>query len=121
MKNLKLKFSRMMTCFSMLACLCDPHEGDSPEKLGKLVEMTPYKRLAHITNKHGLTELFGSLVSEYEWFLTITDGEKLSVRAAVTDQKDAVFRRASQFGDMVYRLLLTVADKTRTDLRYLVV
>ncbi len=120
-KNLKLKFSRMMTCYSMLACLCDPVEGDSPEKLGNLVAMTPLQRLTHITGKHGLTDLFGSLASEYEWFLTITDGEKLSVRTSVTEQKDVVFRRASQFGDLVYRLLLAVADKTRTDLRYLVV
>lgn len=120
-KNLKLKFSRMMTCYSMLACLCDPTEGDSPEKLGKLVRMNPYERLAHITNKHGLTDLFGSLVSEYEWFLTITDGEKSSVRVTVTEQKDDVFRRANQFGDLVYRLLLAVADKTSTDLRFLVV
>lgn len=121
LKNLKLKFSRMMTCYSMLACLCDPGEGDSPEKLGQLVRMTPYLRLVHITTKHGLTDLFGSLVNEYEWFLTITDGEKSSVRATVTEQKDDVFRRASHFGDLIYRLLLGVADKTKTDLRFLVV
>lgn len=120
-RNLKLKFSRMMTCYSMLACLCDPVEGDSPEKLGSLVAMTPFQRLTHITSKHGLTDLFGSLVSEYEWFMTIIDGEKLSVRTTVTEQKGDVFRRASLFGDLVYKLLLGVADKTRTDLRFLVV
>ena len=83
--------------------------------------MTPYERLSHITSKHGLTDIFGSLASEYGWFLAITDGEKLSVRAAVTEQKDDVFRRASLFGELVYRLLLAVAEQTKTDLRYLVV
>jgi len=120
-KNLKLKFSRMMTCYSMLACLCDPAEGDSPEKLEQLVGMTPHQRLTHITNKHGLTDLFGSLVNEYEWFLTITDEEKSIVRSRVAEQKDDVFRRARLFGELVYRLLLAIADKTKTDLRYLVV
>lgn len=120
-KNLKLKFSRMMTCYSMVACLCDPGEGDSPEKLERLVGMKPYERLEHITKKHELHDLFGQLVSEYEWFLDITNAKKSIVRQDVTDQKDEVFRRASLFGDLIYRLLLSISEKTNTDLRFLVV
>jgi hypothetical protein len=52
LKNLKLKHSRMMTCYSMLACLCDRQEGDAPAKLSRLVDMTPVARLKHITEKH---------------------------------------------------------------------
>jgi Nucleotidyltransferase domain len=121
LKNLKLKFSRMMTCFSMLACLCDPQESNTPDKLAQLVQMTPAARLEHITSKHRITELFGSLMSEYEWFLHETDREKPMALAWIADNKDDVFRRSKVFGDQIFHLLECVAEKTETDLRYLVV
>jgi hypothetical protein len=121
LKNFKLKFSRMTTCFSMLACLCDSVESDTPEKLAKLVKMTPSQRLSHITAKYNLTDLFGSLVSEYEWFLQETDREKPSALAWIADNKTDVFRRASTFGDQIFRLLQQIAEKTGQTLRYLVV
>lgn len=121
LKNFKLKFSRMMTCFSMLACLSDPQESDNPAKLTSLVQMTPMERIRHITGKHHLTDLFGSLVSEYEWFLTETDRDKSSALTWIAENKDDVFRRAKTFGDQIYHLLLRVAEATGGDLRYLVV
>ncbi len=120
-KNLKLKFSRLMTCFSMLSCLCDSNEGDNPDKLKNLVKMTPHERIQHITTKHQLPDIFGSLVEEYNWFLTITDDEKMKVRDFVTDQKEDIFRRAVLFGNEFYKLLLEVARLSGSDLRYMVV
>ena len=121
LKNFKLKFSRMMTCYSMLACLCDRAESDSPEKLWALVRMTPVQRIGHITRKHSLGELYGALMSEYEWFLTETDREKPSALTWITENKDVTFRRAATFGDLVFRLLQNVAEKSGGSLRYLVV
>ena len=121
LKNFKLKFSRMMTCYSMLACLCDPDESNTPEKLKVLVKMTPSERIWHITGKHDLGDLYGSLVYEYEWFLTETDREKSSLLAWMTENKETALRRASTFGNLIFRLLQVVAEKTHGDLRYMVV
>ena len=121
LKNFKLKFSRMMTCYSMLGCLCDPNESNTPDKLEKLVRMTPWGRIAHITGKHALSELHGSLISEYEWFLEATDREKPEALAWITENKEEARRRAKTFGDLIYRLLLAVAEKTPESLRFLVV
>ena len=83
--------------------------------------MTPTQRIEHIARKHGLDDLFGALVSEYEWFLTETDREKPSALAWIAEDKTDVFRRASTFGDQIFRLLQSVAEKTHGSLRYLVV
>jgi hypothetical protein len=126
LKNLKLKHSRMMTCYSMLACLCDRLEGDAPEKLSQLVRMTPAQRLQHITTKHeashaGLTDLYKALVSEYEWFLQETDREKSEALRWAAAEKELIKRRSPKFGDLMFELLKAVADATGGDLRYLVV
>jgi len=124
LKNLKLKYSRMMTCYSMLACLCDREEADNPEKLTRLVEMTPLQRLMHISVKHetsGLTELYSALATEYEWFLQETDREEADTLRWIVENKGAVSKRSPRFGDFMFQLLTKVAEATRGDLRYLVV
>jgi len=121
LKNYKLKFSRMMICFSMIACLCDRRESDSPGKLVGLAKMKPRVRLQTISGRHDLGHLFGQLVNEYTWFLQSTDQNEARAEAWLADNKDDAFRHASTFGDTIYRLLEQVAKAARSDLRYLVV
>jgi hypothetical protein len=65
LKNFKLKFSRLLTCFSMVASLCDLDEADHPDKAISLVKMPPVKRLERIVEKHGLAELWQEMRELY--------------------------------------------------------
>ena len=121
-KNLKLKFSRLLTCYSMIACLCDGSATLDCDKLSRLVKMTPLERLEDITTKHSLKEIYAALLEEYEWFLTITTGNKYTVERVVTDNFHDVRRRAGRFGDQIYDLLRKISSLSETNmLRYLVV
>ena len=121
LKNHKLKFSRMMMCFSMISCLCDLTESDTPEKLIGLTRLKPVARLERISGKYELTDLYGELVSRYTWFLHSTDRSRADAEAWLTANKDNATRYGGIFGDTIYRLLEEVAKATGSDLRYLVV
>jgi hypothetical protein len=69
----------------------------------------------------GLTDLYKSLVSEYEWFLKETDRERGEALRWAAEQKELIQARSPRFGDYMYALLKAVAEATNGDLRYLVV
>jgi hypothetical protein len=121
-KVFKLKHSRMMTCYSMLACLCDPEEGRGPERLRNLVNMRAIERFRHIAGKHKRPDLCGQLEEEYAWFLQETDHEESTLLVRLVDNKAQIRRRAGTFGGVVYDLLGAVAKASNNRcLRYLVV
>lgn len=123
LKNFKLKFSRLLTCFSMVACLCDPVEADHPDKAVGLVKSPPLRRLEQIAGKHGLDELSREMHELYAWFLEVTDRDPQEAEAWIADPavRREVFPRAERFGDLMFDLLGRVAQNSGTSLRYLVV
>ena len=123
LKNFKLRFSRLLTCFSMVACLCDPEMADHPDKAILLVKQSPLDRLDELAQKHGLEELWGKMRDQYNWFLEITDRPTSQAEEwiATKEVRRDVFPRAEQFGDRMHELLGLVAQKAGSSLRYLVV
>ncbi len=123
LKNFKLKFSRLLTCFSMVAALCDPAEAKHPDQVIRLVKTPPLQRLEAVAVKHGLDDLLREMKTLYDWFLRETDrspGEAEAWIAEVSVRRVA-FPKAEQFGDLMFKLLGAVASKSETTLRYLVV
>ena len=118
--NLKLKFSRLLTCFSTVIPLSTGHY-NSPEAITKLIRRPPLERLKNITEQDydGKGEILEKITGEYVWFLKITAKE--DIVQWVADEKNRVeaFQRADHFGKHIYQILNASAD---ADLkRYLVI
>ena len=52
LRNLKLKFSRLMPCFSMIVGLYLDHDIITPERVRELVRITPTERLIGFADNH---------------------------------------------------------------------
>lgn len=69
-KRLKLKYARLITCYSMLACLY--HEKISPEYVLECVKKTPFDRLRMLADECDETKsIVNQIETEYEWYLTL--------------------------------------------------
>lgn len=69
-KRLKLKYPRLITCFSMLACLYQ--ERITPEDVVQFAAITPFERLESLAqNNENLREVVSSIFTEYEWYLEL--------------------------------------------------
>lgn len=69
-KRLKLKYPRLITCFSMLACLYQ--ERITPGDVVDFSKITPFERLELLAKKdENLREVVSSIFTEYEWYLEL--------------------------------------------------
>lgn len=69
-KRLKLKYARLITCYSMLACLY--HKNISPEYVLRCVEMTPFERLNMLADEQeNLKDIVLKIEEAYEWYLDL--------------------------------------------------
>lgn len=123
LKNLKLKFSRMMTCFSTVMVLARNREVVTPSRLVELVHEPPVERLIKATdNVQNSAALLADILEDYSWFLSTTDKpkEELIIWISDVNNRDDAFDRARKFHQKMYDLLLLVAQDTDT-LRYIVI
>ena len=122
LKNLKLKFSRMLTCFSAVPLLVRDRSVIDPEKLSEIIHKSPLERLNQTTEFiPDINELVAEIEKNYVWFLDATN--KLPSEAATwisdDETRNEAFDRARKFGGDMYKLL--VKSTTETDLlRYIV-
>lgn len=69
-KRLKLKYARLITCYSMLACLYQ--KNISPEYVLKSVEMTPFERLSMLADeREEIKDIVLKIETAYEWYLEL--------------------------------------------------
>ncbi|HSK79134.1 MAG TPA: hypothetical protein VLQ45_21960 [Thermoanaerobaculia bacterium] len=123
LKNLKLKFSRMLTCFSTLLLLARHNEQLAPDRLVELVGIPPLDRLRE--SAYGLPggeSSLSRLLDEYAWFLQVTNRPKDELLQWIADQsvRDEAFDHARMFGREMYDLLFKI-DREGDLIRYLVV
>lgn len=123
LKNLKLKFSRMSTCYSSVVWLAAQSQPPGPEGIIEMARLTPSERFDRISEilpkaKATVAELF----DHYEWFLTATGKPEAEAAEWIADRgnRDAAFERARHFGLTIYKLL-TSATEGKDLLRYLLV
>ena len=124
--NLKLKFSRLLTCFSTIAVLSTNLGVISPDELFALVHHAPLHRL-ELAVKEGLPNFnaasthLSSAIELYAWFLELTDRPKVDMVDWIGDKqnREEAFRKGSEFGNEIFGLLMTIAD--RNVMQYLVV
>lgn len=121
LRNLKLKFSRMLTCFSLAIPLPVPRTSIGIDECVQLIQQRPLDRLKQVATDSGNDALWNTLAEEYSWFLEATGrnrDEVLSWIGSNLNRQDGL-ERARRFGDTMYELLNAVS-KPET-MKYLVI
>lgn len=108
LKNLKLKFSRLLTCFSLVLFLSKNHNVITARELAECVYLPPLERMEKVAqpleNGH---DLLGNITRDYEWFLERTGKPKVEAEQwiSIRDERDDAFMKARKFRDNVFALL----------------
>lgn len=122
-KNFKLKFSRMLTCFGTVAAISAQSDGISAASVREMCSKTPLERLKSVSNTVPSASQFADNAErEYGWFLEMTALSTTELEEYFSDKsnKSSAFERARLFGDAVYGVLSEI-DKEHSTLRHLVV
>jgi len=113
-KRLKLKYARLVTCFSMLACLYE--NGISSEYVIDCIKMTPFERLYMLSKKHvNLKKVVENIEKEYKWFLSLKQYK--SDWWDSEENKAAAWNNAKKFHDIMMHKLMYFVSKANPDLR----
>lgn len=123
MMNLKLKFSRLLTCFSAVVLLSRNREVVTPATLASITRLSPLDRLDRIAaHAPEVTPLVSELKERYSWFLDATGRPKDEVREWILshENRDDAFARGREFAAGMYRLVQNVTAGTDT-MRFLVI
>ncbi|WP_074133300.1 nucleotidyltransferase domain-containing protein [Mycolicibacterium houstonense] len=129
-KNFKLKYSRMTTCFATIAALAslsDPTE----ESIHCLVQKSPQERLRAVAKTlPEVDALVNEVLEKYAWFIEQTGQTEELLRSGFEDKKHRTerFQRANEYGDAMFDLISAIGevrgngegDRNRL-LRYLVI
>lgn len=126
-RNFKLKFSRMTTCFATIAAIGSSPSTVQQDDVVALVGLTPVERLQRVTaNLPDTSKQVDDVLVEYTWFLEQTALSKDELHARFRDKasKVAMFERANAYGQSMFALLKKIDEHAMDDqgfLRYLVV
>ena len=118
-KNLKLKFSRKLTCFSFLIKILDSKEVLDQKNLFGIVRQTPVERLK--TLDPNVRSMVQKALDMYDWFLENTSQEKEDLISWLDDSsnRNLAFENSRQFGSLLFEILNKVDSKKY--LKYLVI
>lgn len=122
-KNFKLKFSRMLTCFGTIASLSAYKDSISETEVVRLCALTPLERIGDVSDRiPSVREHTSEVVDLYCWFLeqTALTTDNLEAMFVSKPQKTFAFDKAQRFGDLMFAILRAI-DDDHPSLRYLVV
>ena len=121
--NLKLKFSRLLTCYSAVVLLSIKRDTVNPDDLLEIVQLSPLDRLDRVADMvPGTREQVTEMKRSYSWFLEKTARTKHEVFHWIADpgNRNDAFCKGREFATQMYGLLLKVTEGTDT-MRFLVV
>ena len=121
-RNFKLGYSRLLTCFATVALLSS-YNSTSQAELVSLCKLSPIEKLLKLTTRNpDLRPQVLSALQEYRWFLdkTALSSEQLESFFSKKRNRTTAFQHAKRFGDLMYEVVSKSASKTNT-LRYLVI
>lgn len=122
-RNLRLKFSRLLMCYSLVAYIIARGGSVGPDVVESASNLTPLKRLEAVSElRPEVAEIISNLFGLYEWFLGEMNRpkEQLYEWISVDSNRDVAFDKARMFSDLMYRLITTM-PKNCSILKYLVV
>jgi predicted nucleotidyltransferase len=112
LKNLKLKFSRMLTCFSMIAWLTH-RKSLTHDDVKEGAALTPFQRIERVAGSKKQVDLADELKDHYSWFLAVTGRPKQEALEWIKDKdnRDQAFQKAGLFGDRMYEMITRSAEE----------
>lgn len=121
LKNYKLKYSRMLTCYSALIYLLALHNRAgtvSPDDIREMVALSPTQRLGWLLepeNPGDAQSVVQKLLDMYAAFLSNTDAPETTLLERINDKtkRGQYFEQATAFGDAVFELIEFVGQKSR--------
>lgn len=125
-KNFKLKFSRMTTCFASIAAIGSHDRSVSANDVVQMVKMTPRARLEDVARRlPDVAENVEKVLKEYSWFIEKTGlpTKDLENEFRNEESRSSMFNRANSYGDEMYSLLqaIDLAQPQAKLLRFLVI
>lgn len=113
-KRLKLKYARLITCYSMLACLFE--NNISQKYVVECIKMTPIERLDMLGTKHAdMKTVVNEIKTKYEWFLQLRKQDENWWSQGTN--KDDAFINADEFHDIVFSKFMKGISKKNPKLR----
>lgn len=121
-KNLKLKFSRMLTCFGSVCYISAKPGTIGPDQLIAMTGLSPFERLNSAASRFNLQKSMREVEKQYEWFLELTNVSEEELRLTFKDRNFRVdtFERTKIFGNSVFEITKNISTETGY-LRYLLV
>ena len=122
LKNAKLKFSRLLTCYSLIALLSHRRDATVPEELLEMVQLAPLDRLDRLASLQPHTQEDVLAMKEaYSFFLERTGREPDLVLDWIADpcHRNEIFGLGKRFATNMHRVLCKVTDQET--MRFLVV
>lgn len=107
-RNYKLKYSRMTTCFATVAALGSMESPVQLEHAKAIVSRTPRQRLEYVVERQPeLQDAVQELIDGYSGFLTMTELPTVELQSHFRDKarKTELFREAENYGSAMFRLL----------------
>ena len=123
LKNLKLRFSRLLICYSFVAALMERGSVLTSEDVLAVSDQTPLERLRTLKSSDlSYSRNVDQLLTEYDWFLKEMDRDKNDSLMWISDQsiRTDAFARGENFSETMARLVSDVALKHNYS-RYLVI
>lgn len=118
LKNLKLKFSRLLICYSMVAPLAIRKQYAESDIIS-LVKMRPLERIDSLRDDISEPKVIDRIFEQYDHFLG--EVSKFDIKELLADRtyRNTQFSRAYEFSKLFYELLDVNGDKDI--LRYILV
>jgi predicted nucleotidyltransferase len=119
-RNFKLKYSRMTTCFASIAALGAYDAPVTKEQVLELTKLTPRERLESISERvPDSQECVDDVLARYATFLELTGlrTEDLEERFSDKEKRTEMFQAANAYGDSMFRLLQVIDSTGKTDAR----
>jgi len=120
-RNFKLKYSRMTTCFASIVALGSFTAPVSERQVIEITRLTPRERLLSVVRRLPSSEPIVHCVLEgYAWFLGMTGLSTDELEGHFSDKakRTEMFAKANEYGDSMFRLLQHV-DSSDLKLRLL--
>ncbi len=112
-KNLKLKFSRKLTCYSFLLSLLCSKKVMKQADILEIIKLTPLQRLEKLSQNDKMKNDINELISLYFWFLETTQVEKTKLLQwiSVESNRDRAFESSRQFAKIIFKIMIETENQ----------
>lgn len=117
-KRLKLKYARLLTCFSFIACLFE--KNITPEKVVEVIKKSPSERLDFVAaNNTNLSDIVSDINIKYDRFILLKKLDEQQQNSLWNNEvsKKEEFQKADEFHNAVVHTFMNEIYKTNETLR----